>query len=265
MTPRPPDRSPRAGFTLIEIIISITLFALVAGICYAAFHLGTRAVVKGEEAVVTAQRLRVATDVIIRQVKSMVPQGAVGDDGDKATTYAFFSGTTSSLEFVTEAGQLSGGGRTRVRYEVRSDPPALVLTESPYFDAGSLAKGIDPDAVSATILDGFRSLTFEAISTEDETELERVHSWNYQDREMLPQAVVLRIEGLNGFEQDIEQWIPVMSAAHRDSEADLQEEQDCEEFEDSGGGKTGLGNGSGGAGGGSETGGGDTDPGDGGD
>jgi prepilin-type N-terminal cleavage/methylation domain-containing protein len=232
MSPRSRHRSSRAaGFTLIEIVISITLFALIAGICYAAFHLGTRAVVKGEEAVVTAQRLRVATDVIIRQVKSMVPQGAVGDDGDRSATYAFFSGTSSWMEFVTEAGQLSGGGRTRVRYEVRSDPPALVLTESPFFDAGSLAKNMDPEAVSVTMLDGFRSLTFESIAAEDETDLEHVHSWNYQDREMLPQAVVLRIQGLNGFDQDIEQWIPVMSAAHRDSEAEVPEEQDCESVE----------------------------------
>src|SRR4029078_2567657 len=58
----------RAGFTMIEVMISITLLALVAGICYAAFHLGIRAVGKGEMAVVTAQRLRAATGVPILHV-----------------------------------------------------------------------------------------------------------------------------------------------------------------------------------------------------
>ena len=33
----------RGGFTLLELTISMTLLALVVGICYAAFHLGMRA------------------------------------------------------------------------------------------------------------------------------------------------------------------------------------------------------------------------------
>jgi prepilin-type N-terminal cleavage/methylation domain-containing protein len=220
------DRS--AGFTLLEVIISMVLLALVAGICYAAFHLGTRAGIKGEEAVETAKRLRVAIDVLIRQVKSMVPQGAAGDDGDRTTTYAFFSGTSSSMDFVTEAGQLSGGGRARVRWEIETDPPRLRLTETPYFDAGALAKGIDPDATSVIVLDGFRSMSFETVTAEDGSELERVHSWNYQDRELLPHAVIVHIEGLNGLDDDVEQWIPVMTAGHGDSETEPPEEQDCD-------------------------------------
>ena len=220
------------GFTLLEVLIAMTLLALVAGICYAAFHLGTRAVVKGEEAVVTAQRLRAATDVLIRQVKSMVPQGAVGQDGDRTTTYAFFIGTTTSMEFVTEAGQLSGGGRARVRYEVDSDPPRLVLTESPYFDAMTLSKGIDAEAATATVLDGFRNLTFEFITYEDLSEPERSNSHNYEERELLPHAVIVRIEGLNGLAEDVEQWIPVMSAGRGESEAEPLEDQDCETFDD---------------------------------
>jgi hypothetical protein len=212
----------------------MVLLALVAGICYAAFHLGTRAGIKGEEAVETAKRLRVAIDVLIRQVKSMVPQGAAGDDGDRTTTYAFFSGDANWMEFVTEAGQLSGGGRTRVRWEIQSDPPRLTLTETPYFDAGSLANRIDPDAQSAIVLDGFRSMSFETATYEDPTELERVHSWSYQDRELLPHAVIVHIQGLNGFDEDVEQWIPVMTAGRGDTETEPPEEQDCDEFDKSG-------------------------------
>ena len=76
MTRRSAVARHRAGFTLIEVMISITLLALVAGICYAAFYLGVRAVGKGEMAVVTAQRLRAATDVLIHQVKSALASPA---------------------------------------------------------------------------------------------------------------------------------------------------------------------------------------------
>jgi prepilin-type N-terminal cleavage/methylation domain-containing protein len=110
MTRRSAASHPSAGFTLIEVLISITLLALVAGICYAAFHLGIRAVGKGEMAVVPAQRLRAATDVLIHQVKSAVASPAL-IDGD---TYPYFYGDKTSMSFVTEAGQLGGGGRAGV-------------------------------------------------------------------------------------------------------------------------------------------------------
>ena len=71
MSRRPAD--PRAGFTLLEVVLAMTSLVMVTAICYAAFHLGMRAVERGEVAVVTAQRLRVASDVLIRQVKSAVP------------------------------------------------------------------------------------------------------------------------------------------------------------------------------------------------
>ena len=72
---RPPTTGP-AGFTLLEVVIAMTALALVTVICYGAFYLGIRAMERGEVAVVAAQRLRVATDVIIRQIKSIVPYKA---------------------------------------------------------------------------------------------------------------------------------------------------------------------------------------------
>src|SRR5262245_2458891 len=78
---------PRAavtrGFTLLEVVIALTALALVTVICYGAFHLGIRAMERGEVAVVAAQRLRVATDVIIRQIKSIVPYKARNRDDEE--------------------------------------------------------------------------------------------------------------------------------------------------------------------------------------
>jgi prepilin-type N-terminal cleavage/methylation domain-containing protein len=155
MTRRSTGTQRSAGFTLIEVMISITLLALVAGICYAAFHLGIRAVGKGEMAVVTSQRLRAATDVLIHQVKSAVASPAL-IDGD---TYPYFYGDQTSMSFVTEAGQLGGGGRARVTYKYVADPPQLVLEESTYFDAETLGGALpeSDEARSATILDGFKT------------------------------------------------------------------------------------------------------------
>src|SRR5881392_4097640 len=123
-----PPAARSSGFTLLEIVIALTALALVTVICYGAFYLGIRAMERGEVAVVAAQRLRVATDVIIRQVKSIVPYKARNRDDEE---YVFFMGTASSMAFISAAGLEGGGGLTRVVYQVMDDPPRLVMSESP--------------------------------------------------------------------------------------------------------------------------------------
>lgn len=195
------DRRTARGFSLIELVIAMTVFALVAGICYAAFYLGLRATERGEAAVVTAQRLRAATDVIVRQIRSTVAQQAViGEDED---TLPYFVGTPTSMSFVTVSGQLSGGGRARVTYRLETDPPQLEMVESPHFDPNSLGAGT-PEATeprSAILLDGFVSGTFEYLY-DDGSERKWQTSWSMIDEEMLPSAVRIIVDGLPGFGGD---------------------------------------------------------------
>ena len=236
MTPcRRPVGRPQ-GFTLLEIVIAMTLLALISGICYAAFHLGIRAVAKGEVAVVTAQRLRVATDVLIHQVKSAAANPALVE-GD---TYPYFYGTPTTMSFVTDAGQLAGGGRSRVTYRINADPPQLVLEESPYFDAASLGEGT-PDAAevrSAVILDGFRDASFEFFDGSDSGECPSsgwCKTWDYTTMEVLPSAVRITVDGLPGLDQDTwGQEIPIMVAMYGDAPGELPDDggvQDCEGVE----------------------------------
>src|SRR5438093_12087275 len=100
-------RTGRGGFTLLEIVIALTALALVTVICYGAFHLGIRAMERGEVAVVATQRLRVATDVLIRQIKSTVPYRARNRDDEE---YLFFRRTATSMAFITPAGLEAGAG-----------------------------------------------------------------------------------------------------------------------------------------------------------
>src|SRR3989442_7855404 len=92
---------------------------------------------RGEVAVVAAQRLRVATDVLIRQIKSVVPYKARNRDDEE---YVFFMGTATSMAFITAAGLDGGGGLTRVVYQVIDDPPRLVISERPVFSTNALRR-----------------------------------------------------------------------------------------------------------------------------
>ena len=199
----------RRGFTLLELVLAMSALALIATICYGAFHLGIRAVERGEVAVVTAQRLRVASDVLIRQIKSTVAYAACNDDEE---TYPYFFGTATSMSFITAAGLEGGGGLTRVAYQLVEGPTRLVMAESSRFSAPVLGReGLQPPTDrTAVLLDNFKSLRFQYMMN-DGVDTEWRDEWDSYEEEMLPAAVRILIDGLPGIE--LETWgqeIPLM-------------------------------------------------------
>jgi prepilin-type N-terminal cleavage/methylation domain-containing protein len=216
----------RRGFTLLELMLAMTALALVAAICYGAFHLGVRAVEHGEVAVVSAQRMRVATDVIIRQIKSTVPYAARNRDEE---VYPYFFGSATSMAFITAAGLDGGGGLARVVYQVVDDPPRLVVGESPFMSPDRLGRDpVDkPGERAAVLLDGFRSLRFEYLFN-DGVDSDWRPEWNGHDEEALPAAVRILVEGIPGLEVD--RWgqeIPIMAALYGENGNELGEDEEA--------------------------------------
>lgn len=199
----------QAGFTLLEVILAMTALAMVTGIVYAAFHLGVRAVERGQASVVSAQRARAAADVMRRQIKSMFPYRCDLDDGDERPFFQV-SDNPPKIEFVTAAGLHGGGGLEYVRYEVRGDPPQLVLTVSPHFWF-ERRRCDDPkftDATEAVLLDGVRSIAFRPQTYE---EGER---WRPGETEFdlgLPRSIHVEIDGLPGSTAVTEWRIPIVA------------------------------------------------------
>jgi general secretion pathway protein J len=218
------NRSARsaAGFTLLEVVLAMTLLAMVTAICYAAFHLGVRAVEKGEVVVVAAQRLRVASDVLIRQIKSAVPYPARNADED---VYPYFVGSSSAMTFITAAGLTGGGGLTRVTYRFEDAPPRLVIEESTLFSPDELGRGTaNAPTHATTLLDGFRTLKFEYLMN-DGADTEWHGGWDGQSDEMLPSAVRILVEGLPGIEGDTwGQEIPIMATTYGDNMGEVDED-----------------------------------------
>jgi prepilin-type N-terminal cleavage/methylation domain-containing protein len=198
------------GFTLLELLLAMTALALVTTICYAAFNLGIRAMQAGEVAVVTAQRLRVASDVIIRQLKSAVPYAVRNQDED---VYPFISGTATSLSFITTAGLSGGGGLTCVNYRLEGQPPQLVLEESLHFSPDSLGEDqfCKPAERSTVLLDNIESIKFEYMMN-DGAETEWRGDWSGHEEETMPAAVRIVGRGIPGLEGGIwGQEIPLMA------------------------------------------------------
>jgi prepilin-type N-terminal cleavage/methylation domain-containing protein len=242
-------RRSRAGFTLLEVVLAMTALALISAICYGAFHVGIRAVVAGEKAVKTAQRLRVASDVFTRQVRSAArfQNKSHGNFGDEI----YFMGRPTSMSFVTAAAQLSGGGLAKVTYRIEDDPEQpgtqrVMLEEVPFFSAYTVdrARGEAGLARSALLLGRVEGASFMYFDEDDGWS----GSWDTSPdasnpHENLPQAVRLMIEHLPGIDTPWGQETPLAIASYyneenRDAdvslsldndELDLDEEDDADE------------------------------------
>ena len=198
------------GFTLLELLLAMTALALVTTICYAAFNLGIRAMQAGEVAVVTAQRLRVASDVIIRQLKSAVPYAVRNEDED---VYPFIFGTATSLTFITTAGLSGGGGLTRVTYRLEGQPPRLIMEESPYLSPDALGQkdAVDKPGERSTVLLDLESVKLEYMMN-DGAETEWRGDWNGHEEETMPAAIRIIGTGIPGLEGGTwGQEIPLMA------------------------------------------------------
>jgi prepilin-type N-terminal cleavage/methylation domain-containing protein len=186
----------RAGFTLLEVVLAMTALGMVTAIVYAAFNLGVRAVEKGQVVVVGAQRARAASDVMRRQLKSMVPYPCRPDEDSDPIPYFEVGQNPPSLSFITAAGLHGGSGMEHVRYEVRGDPPQLILVDSPVFLflKGRCSDVVTRDTTEAVLLDGFRSIDFQPQAYADD-------KWSDGDgvEEFgLPRSIHVRVEGMPG-------------------------------------------------------------------
>jgi general secretion pathway protein J len=213
-TPRLPRN---AGFTLLEVVLAMTSLAMLTAIVYGAFHLGTRALEKGTNAVIVAQRLRAANDVLIRQLKSIVAYPARNDDEG---SFWYFRGSPTTMQFVTAAGLQGGGSLVEVTYSIEdgprclNHPPCLIITENPHISPDTLGRGhVDrAGARSAVLLDGFRQMSFEYWDPDEKDPPGYTSRWNPFDHDRLPPAIRIAVEGMPGVETDsVVQEIPVNS------------------------------------------------------
>jgi general secretion pathway protein J len=193
-TDNPQSPSASAGFTLLEMVLALVIFGMIAAVVYSAFYFGHRAVVSGERAADDNQRMRLAEELMGRQVRSAVFYFAQHDDEQ----VAYFFGTSDGMSFVTSAPQSRGGtGLAVVNYRLVDG--RLVLEERTSFTPRDLyAPPSDAYYERAVLLEGFSSLRFEYLPHE-EVDLGWSDKWDARDEDQLPAAVRVTVEGLPYF------------------------------------------------------------------
>jgi general secretion pathway protein J len=158
-------RASAGGFTLLELMLSILLLALLLAGTYGAIRTAVHAMHSGETAIDRTNRLRVAQEFMRHQISRIMPLAFVQDK--EANINEVFEGKGNSIRFVAPMpGYLSKGGpyvQTLSFAGGRHGGKQLLFTDSMLngFDIDAKETDTEPSILLDQIADGhfeFRTL-----------------------------------------------------------------------------------------------------------
>jgi general secretion pathway protein J len=211
-----PQGRPR-GFTLIEVMITLTLLGFILLMVFSVFRLGLAAWEKGESAKEKYQTMRVISQMIGRQVKSMVPYRIKTrkSEGD----YLAFQGKAQSLRFVSAFPLKSRRpeGLVYAIYEFREEGREggrLVFYEQRVLNRDFVEEDPKPET-GISLFEGISSVRFEYYR-EESPEKNRVggwsEEWDAKEERELPRAVRLTLVQRKGKEAKEEFPIVILAS-----------------------------------------------------
>ena len=196
-----------AGFTLIEVVLAITIFALMGGVLYGAFSLGHTAVEKSEKSFDRSQKTRSVGDLLATYIRSGYPYHESIQDQT-----IFFEGERESLTFVSAYSHAMGGrGMATIaieKEETDNGRARLRLSETAPVRVGAEASA-GGQRSSLVIAEGVRDFQLAYLDAEGDRE-NWEESWDGTERRRLPRAVRLSFIDADGKEV---RWVfPFMMA-----------------------------------------------------
>lgn len=190
------------GFTLLEIMIAVTLVALMAAGIWAVFRTGIRAWSRGTVSIDTSQSHRIVQDLVRKQLASAFPATVPVDPTIQNVTYPIFKGTESDFQFVSLDSLYfqDSPGLTWVQYKLSEDSNSggysLVESEARY-----LGQIPDPDTGSTVLrsiplFENLRKCYFEYRNPDNaqDNSAPWVSEWDAQAKGKLPEAISVTME-----------------------------------------------------------------------
>jgi general secretion pathway protein J len=187
------------GFTLLEIILAITLIALMAVGIWAVLQISVRSWTKGTEYIDANQRHRSVLDLVRKQIASTYALYSPIDPIQGGVPTLIFSGAEASLTFISlnSLHFQESPGLTLVSYEFAPNFEggfSLIENEQPYLGqeiGGETAPG---PSIKTQIFENLSSCLFEYFDPGDAANpAQWVTAWDGQNIGRLPSAVSLTI------------------------------------------------------------------------
>lgn len=204
------------GFTLIEMLLAITIFSLVIGVIFSSFRLGSSAWDKGERDLEAYQKIRAVTGLMYRELRSCFPYTLTPGELDKHVKYYAFFGEPNSLKFVSSANLYSTlHGLSYLEFWVK-DGSGLMAGEDLALGEELAERSLRDKNRSVLVDAAVKQIEFRYFDQKKKDEKgEWVQTWDPRtkvDRELrLPRAVEVRIifDMGNGREFNQELIIPI--------------------------------------------------------
>ncbi|WP_276571839.1 PulJ/GspJ family protein [Desulfonema magnum] len=178
------------GFTLLELLISLTIISVIVVIISGALRIGVRAWEKGEQDIETRQRYRIVLDLMKRQLTSICLRKMT----DKSRQSFFLKGDNKSLGFLSYKHLIPANtfGTVYVRYIVNpgeNEGEHLIFYEK---NIVLLAKDADMDNLNEDdfhdLIPELHNIEFEYLKKQAEG-FEWQPSWEPENDKGIPLAV----------------------------------------------------------------------------
>jgi len=206
--------SRAAGFTLVELLLAITLMSILLGLTYTGLRAATRSAERGEIILAAGGGLRATHQFVRRQLNQMLPLAFDLTD-DRNETRIIFVGDSMSVQYVAPMpGYLGSGGPQVQLLELVNDNDGSILQfRHALLQGYEEARLHDRDPV--ILLEGVQAAGFEFLGRDEEGVLSGwMSSWDQPD--LLPIAVRLNLE----FSEDSQiQWPELVAGVRLDESA----------------------------------------------
>jgi general secretion pathway protein J len=149
--PPPADEGDEAGFTLVEVLVAVTLLSLLSMALFSSVRFGVTAWQRGTERADQIHTSMAVQEVLRRLIGEAYPLLLSDGAGNGRVDFA---GTATSLDFLAPVPvALASGGRARFTLAIdrHGDLSDLVLTSRPELADGDAKTGLQRKTVLATI------------------------------------------------------------------------------------------------------------------
>jgi general secretion pathway protein J len=216
LVPRRNATVSTTGFTLIEVMITLTILGFILLMISGTFRLGISSWERGESTRDEYQKVRIISQLISQQIKSAVPYKIKTQQAEG--NYLAFEGKAQKVKFVSTLpikGRHSGGWVYSI-YEFKEggrEGGQLVLYEQRVLNKNFFEE--DPEVESGVpLLEGVSSVRFEYYREEDTEKNQTggwVEEWNAKEEKALPRMFRMTILQKKG--EKAEKEMPITVAA----------------------------------------------------
>jgi general secretion pathway protein J len=212
------QHAAHGGFTLIEILLAISIFAMVIGVMFSSFRVGISSWEKGERDIEFYQKMRAVTELLYREISSTYPYWITPGELDTHKNYFAFFGAPNSIKFVSYANMHKRTSGLSL-LDIWQDSTGLMLGE-----AGALASNqsdleaipIRDDDHAMVLSSDIRDISFRYFDRKKgDEEGEWLEQWDPQDKNMrLPLFVEVTFSFVGARDEALKERVivPIMSS-----------------------------------------------------